>query len=142
MYPFPKLDMAKAHILGMDVLNENFSACQNYIKTYHLNVKESEKTSRIVSQVQQSTNSSQNQGSYQPKRKACKGHISNKDWNNMMDAQKEAVKAKHLSDKIQKERGVIKTVTISEEPATCRMQALNLGRMPTLRRLKMTRLQI
>ena len=40
----PKLDMAKTHILGMDVLNENFSACQNYIKTYHLNVKESEKT--------------------------------------------------------------------------------------------------
>ena len=36
----------------------------------------------------------------------------------MADAQREAVKAKRLSEKIQKKRGVGKTVTISDEPTT------------------------
>ena len=39
----PKLKMAKAQILGMDTLNENVEPCQNYIKTYHLNIRERER---------------------------------------------------------------------------------------------------
>ena len=46
----------------------------------------------------------------------------------MTDAQKEAVKAKHLSDKIQKKRGVSKTVTISEEPATPKNAGTEFGK--------------
>ena len=74
-----KLEMAKAHILGMDVLN---------IKTYHLNVMESEKTQRIISQITQGPRAQSNQGSYQPKKKARKGTISNKEWNILTEAQK------------------------------------------------------
>jgi hypothetical protein len=114
----PKLDMAKAHILGMDILNENFSAYQNYIKPYHLNVKESEKIQMNVAQVQQTSNASSNQGSYQPKKKPRKGQISNKDWNNLTGTQKEAIRVKRAADKLQKKRTVSKAVMINEDQVT------------------------
>jgi hypothetical protein len=113
----PKLEMAKAHILGMDALNENFSACQNYIKTYHLNVMESEKTQRIISQITQGPRT-QTQGSYQPKKKARKGAISNKEWDILSETQKQVIRDKRESDKLSKKRSVSKTVTISQDPAT------------------------
>jgi hypothetical protein len=123
-----KLEMAKAHILGMDVLNENFSACQNYIKTYHLNVMESEKTQRIVSQVQQSTRTSSNQGSYQPKKKARKGQISNKEWNLLTESQKQVSRDKRELDKLQKKRSVSKIVMISPDPVTPPNAGTEFGR--------------
>ena len=46
----PKLEMAKAHILVIDILNEKFDPCQNYTKIY-LNVKESEKGMRSISDI-------------------------------------------------------------------------------------------
>ena len=89
----PKLEMAKAHVLGMDSLNEEFAPCQNYIKTYHLNVKENDKITRNVSMAD----------SDPPARsRAKKQHVksknslafSNKEWNALSDADKEHIKQK------------------------------------------------
>ena len=33
---FPKLDMVKAYMMGMDALNEELCPCQNYIKVITL----------------------------------------------------------------------------------------------------------
>ena len=42
----PKLDMAKAHVMGIVKLNESFDDCQQYVDTFHLNVSENDVNSR------------------------------------------------------------------------------------------------
>ena len=54
----------------------------------------------------------------------------------MTEAQKDAAKAKRLSDKAEKKRGVSKTVTISDEPTIPQNAGTEFGRMLTPRRLK------
>ena len=55
----PKLELAKAHNFGMGSLNEEFGPYQNYIKTYHLNLKEADKGMRSISRVDMDSHSTQ-----------------------------------------------------------------------------------
>jgi len=47
----PKLDMTKAHVLGIDKLNERFDDCQKYVKSFHLNIRANNFNYRAISQV-------------------------------------------------------------------------------------------
>ena len=53
-----------------------------------------------------------------------------------MEAQKDAVKAKRLSDKVQKKRGVSETVTISDEPNTSPNTGTEFGNNPHTKKAK------
>ena len=86
----PKLEMAEAHILGMDTLNDNFEPFQNYINTYHLNVRESEKRGEVHLHCR-SCKSTRSEGINQPdqKKKQQNNHFSNKEWKALSTAERD-----------------------------------------------------